>query len=144
MGVILDTSVLIAAERKRFDLAAFLAEHTGEEVRMASITASELLHGAERASPPSRRVQRLQYVEDAIRDCSVVPFTLAEAREHARLWVELETKGELIGPNDLLIAATAMTLGFSVATLNSAEFQRVLGLQLVEVDRFRRPAAGQK
>jgi tRNA(fMet)-specific endonuclease VapC len=143
MGVIIDTSVLVAAERKRFDLPAFLAEHSGEELRIAAITASELLHGCLRAAPQSRREKRALFVEDAIRDCPMASFALAEAREHARLWVELETKGSMIGPHDLLIAATAVTLEFSLATLNVAEFQRVPGLRLLDVARFQRPVAGQ-
>lgn len=143
MGIILDSSILIAAERLRFDLTAFLAEHTDEDIQIASITASELLHGCARATDPKIRQRRLRSVEDTFLDYVIVPFSLIEAREHARLWVELETSGSRIGPHDMLIAATALTLGYSVATLNVAEFQRVPGLRLLDVAQFQRPVAGQ-
>jgi predicted nucleic acid-binding protein len=47
MGIICDTSVLIAAEKRRFDLAAFLRAHPDDEFWLAAITASELLHGVD-------------------------------------------------------------------------------------------------
>jgi len=52
MGVILDSSVLIAAERKRFDLVGFLSAHANDTIFITAITASELLHGCERATDP--------------------------------------------------------------------------------------------
>jgi tRNA(fMet)-specific endonuclease VapC len=55
MGLILDTSVLIAAERARLDLPRLFAAHAEEPFALAAITASELLHGVERAEPGPRR-----------------------------------------------------------------------------------------
>jgi predicted nucleic acid-binding protein len=110
---------------------------TPDEVfHLAAITASELLHGCERAQSAKVRERRSEFVEAMIRDFGVVPFTLAEAREHARLWALLETTGEMIGPRDLEIAATALSLGFAVATRNLGEFRRVPGLRLLDVAPF--------
>jgi tRNA(fMet)-specific endonuclease VapC len=58
MGLIADTTILIAAEKGRFDLPAFFEAMDGEPVRIAAITASELLHGVERADTPARRAKR--------------------------------------------------------------------------------------
>jgi tRNA(fMet)-specific endonuclease VapC len=136
MGVILDSSLLIAAERQRFDLRAFHFAHATETFHLAAITASELLHGVERASELKTKNRRSQFVEDVLSDFVVIAFSLPEAREHARLWAALEARGQMIGPHDLEIAATAQAHGFSVATLNMDEFQRVPGLNLLAVKAY--------
>ncbi|MBE2285637.1 MAG: type II toxin-antitoxin system VapC family toxin [Prosthecobacter sp.] len=136
MGVILDSSVLIADERGRFDLPALFRARAGEEFFIAAITASELLHGVERANTPERREKRSLYVEGVLRKLPVIDFELAVARRHARLWAELEVAGRVIGPHDLLIAATALDQGHSVATLNEAEFASVPGLRLENLSAF--------
>ena len=139
MGVILDSSVLIAAEREKFDLVGLLRAHGDDVFQITAITASELLHGCERANDAVVRERRVRFVEGIIRDFGIAPFTLAEAREHARLWANLEIHGQMIGPRDMEIAATALTLGFSMTTRNLAEFRRVPGLRLLDVAPFARP-----
>ena len=136
MGVILDSSVLIAAERGKFDLVGLLRAHADEVFQLAAITASELLHGCERANTAAVRERRVRFVEGVIRDFGVVPFALDEAREHARIWALLESTGEIIGPRDLEIAATALAMGFALATRNLGEFRRVPGLRLLDVAPF--------
>jgi predicted nucleic acid-binding protein len=136
MGVILDSSILIAAERKRFDLARFLSAHPNELFFITTITASELLHGCARATNTGIRARRTKFVEDVLQDYAVLPFNLDEAREHAQLWAELEMKGALIGERDLLIASIAKATGHSLATLNQNEFARIPGLALIDVGGF--------
>ena len=133
MGIVLDSSVLIAVERGRFDLPKLLAAHPADPFLIAAITASELLHGCERATDPVIKQRRMRYVEGVLRDFMALPFALPEAREHARIWAQLEAAGTLIGERDLLIAATALAGGFSVATLNQSEFSRVPGLVLIDL-----------
>jgi tRNA(fMet)-specific endonuclease VapC len=133
MGLILDSSVLIAGERQRFRLAELFAAHPQERFFIAAITATELLHGVERATSPKRKAARSALVEQYLSHLSVLDFDLAAARRHAALWAWLEPKGAMIGPYDLLIAATALEYDFSVATLNLAEFQRVPALRLADV-----------
>jgi predicted nucleic acid-binding protein len=139
MGVILDSSILIAAERKRFDLARFLSARPSELFFITAITASELLHGCARASDAAIRERRTKFVEDVLQDYAVLPFNLPEAREHAQLWADLEIKGALIGERDLLIASIAKATGHSLATLNRNEFARIPGLTLVEIGAFTSP-----
>src|SRR5437764_5202019 len=123
MGTLLDASVLIRLERTGSTLS--LADD--EDVAIAPITASELLHGVHRADP-QRRAQREAFVEHVLHVLPVIPFSLETARVHASLWADLAAAGQLIGPYDLILAATALALGWSVATYNAPEFTRVPGL----------------
>ena len=133
MGLIIDTSVLIAAEKERLDLAALFATHKGETFAIAAITAAELLHGVERAKPAARKQLRSQFIERILTDLEIIDFDLSFAQRHAKLWATLEAAGKMIGPYDLLIAATALYYDFGLATLNTAEFRQVPGLNLVNL-----------
>ena len=136
--MILDTSIFIEAERGRFDLEGLLESLGEEPVAIASVTASELLHGVERASGDDIRFRRHQFVERIVADFPVLPFDLAAARVHARLWASLAARGLLIGPHDLLVAATAIAIGSPVATLNQKEFKRIPDVALVPTTTFLR------
>jgi len=138
MGLILDSSVLIADERGVFDMPGFLRQFPGQQPVITAITASELLHGVERAQDPGRKARRKLHVEQILGSMVVQPFDLAQDRSHARSWAELESRGLMIGPHDLQIAAAGLTLGHEVATLNVKEFQRVWGLRVVDATPFRR------
>lgn len=59
-----------------------------------------------------------------------MPFDDEAARHYGEIRATLETKGRLIGPNDLLIAATALAGDLTLVTHNTAEFSRVPGLRL--------------
>lgn len=139
MGLILDTSVLIAGERHRLDLPAFFTAHPDETFLIAAITATELLHGVARATPPSRKRVRSDFVEDLLTRIETIDFDLPVARRHAELWAALEQSGKMIGPYDLLIAATALQYDHTVVTLNAVEFKRVPKLLVIEPSRFRIP-----
>jgi tRNA(fMet)-specific endonuclease VapC len=130
VGLLIDSSVLIDAERGRLDLGARLAPRVDEAVSISAVTASELLHGVHRASTPRQRVRRERFVEWVLRQLSVAPFRLSEARVHALLWADLEARGIRLGAHDLLIGATAVSLGFSLATANLREFTRIPDLRI--------------
>lgn len=138
MSVLLDTAVLIAAERGTFDMPSFLAALGDATVAIAAVTASELLHGVERARDGDIRQRRSAFVEGVLLNVPVIPFGLAEARAHARIWAALSAAGVLIGAHDLQIAATALVAGSAVATLNVSEFGRVPGLMLADLAPFMR------
>jgi predicted nucleic acid-binding protein len=103
---------------------------------MAAITASELLHGYHRARDAGTRARRAAFVEALLDLIPVLPFGVREARQHAELWAALVRKGGVIGPHDMLIAATAIAQGDELATLNRKEFKRVGGLQLARLDSY--------
>ncbi len=135
MGLVLDSSVLIAYERKKFNLEGLLQSQGEEESFMSSITLSELWHGCHRAkgSALQERLRNVRHLESTI---PVLPFTRDEALVHSKIWAELEETGQKIGPHDFIIAATALAHDYSVATLNESEFKRVPGLRLTSVKRF--------
>lgn len=133
--MIFDTSVLIASERGQLDFGSFLESLGGQTVSIAAITASELLHGSHRAKEAAVRFRRLAFVDALLDVVPVAVFGLPEARRHAELWAELARSGKMIGPHDLLIAATALARGDTLATLNEKEFRRVPGLGLASLNR---------
>ena len=136
--MILDSSVIIAAERARFDLNGLLATHSDEPIRIAAVTASELLHGWERAPAGRCRDIRKKFVENVLRILPVVPFDLDTARVHARLWARLEEQGKLMGAHDLFIVATCVHEADSIATLNRQEFSRIIELNVIDCSRWDR------
>jgi len=136
VGVVLDTSVLVAVERGAVRFEALLESLGEESVAVAAITASELLHGCHRASDPGVRARRAAFVDALLDAIPVLPFGLPEARRHAELWAELARTGSVIGPHDLLIAATALAQGHALVTINQREFSRVPGLRLRAMERF--------
>ena len=134
--MILDTSLVIEAERGRFRIDLLLESFSLENFSITAITASELLHGCHRAQNAAIRARRFAFVERILDAIPIIGFGLSEARRHAELWAELARHGKMIGPHDLLIAATALARGEKLATLNRAEFRHVPGLQLLPLDSF--------
>jgi tRNA(fMet)-specific endonuclease VapC len=139
MGIVVDSSIFIAAERGRFDWIGFHAELGKEPLYLSVVTLAELLHGAERAETPQRRATRRQFVREIEASYPLLTFGRGEAEEYAALWAELSARGNLIGTHDLLIAAIARRSGFRVATLNGGEFRRVPKLGIVDGELFRQP-----
>lgn len=138
MGLILDTSILIAAEKERLDLESLIRVQGSGAAGIATITASELLHGVERAPAGRRRDLRRQNAEAWLGLFSIHEFGLAEARVHARIGARLMETGQMIGAHDLIIAATCVHLNADLATLNVGEFSRVPGLKLVPIAPYAR------
>ena len=123
------------AVRAMADVAERLETQLGEseEVGIAAITASELLHGVHRATV-EHRGRREAFVEAVISAFPSISFDLLAARVHARLWAGLVSSGVDVGTHDRLIAATAMSAGWRVGTANTRHFDRVPGLDVVVVD----------
>ncbi len=131
MGALIDSSVLVAAERGTVDLDSLLEDYEETGFAVSAITASELLHGVHRARREDRRSRREAYVETLLSRIPVVAFDLISARTHARLSARLASKGTTIGAHDLIIAATAMARGLDVVTRDERSFPRIPGLSLV-------------
>jgi tRNA(fMet)-specific endonuclease VapC len=128
VALLIDTSVLVKLERQ--DPTAAMTQVEGESVFISAISASELLHGVERATDEARRAKRQAFVERVLDSVPVLPFDLDIARVHARIWASLLRRGEMIGAHDLIIAATAVSRDLMVLTHNTREFARVDGLAL--------------
>ena len=132
MGLILDSSVLIADEREQFNLSAWLRSRPPEPVAASAITVSELWFGVEAETNATRARRRRRWLEKTFRRLEVVPLDAALARVHARIWAQLSEAGQMIGPHDLLVAAAAIHRRWAVTTFNAGEFRRVPGLEVVE------------
>lgn len=130
MAVLIDTSILIAYERRRLDLERHLAQRQQEAFFLSVVTASELLHGVYRAVQSDVRTKRSALVEALLERFPLLPIDLVTARLHAQVWAELASVGNLIGPNDLWLAATCLAHGLTIVTANVREFARVPGLEV--------------
>jgi tRNA(fMet)-specific endonuclease VapC len=128
MAQLIDSSVLIAMERRGLQIDQIDHISRDPDGFVASITASELLVGVFRSDTAERRENREKFVEDVLRAFTVISFDLEGARRHARLTADLSASGVTIGSHDLIIAATALDLGYSVLTENVRDFDRVPGL----------------
>jgi tRNA(fMet)-specific endonuclease VapC len=97
------------------------------DVCISAITKSELMFGVE-VSP--RRQQDQEALDYYLKYLEVVDYSGASARDYAQIRSDLKTRGELIGANDMLIAAHARCLGLTLVTNNTREFGRVPGLKI--------------
>jgi len=122
---LLDTSVCVSLLRGR---SATTTLPPSETCIVSVITAAELEVGVHRSARP--REQR-RAVDGLLACFSVVAFEPSAVGDYGVIRVELEKKGTLIGPLDLLIAAHARSLGAAVVTGNVDEFRRVGGLKVV-------------
>jgi tRNA(fMet)-specific endonuclease VapC len=131
-GILLDSSVIIAAERRRLELGAVTAGRL-DLTYLSVITASELLHGVHRADTPRRQLARSAFVEAVLAAFPILELDLAAARVHAKLWADLQSAGGSIGAHDLWIAASALAHSLTVMSTNARDFGRIPGLALEAV-----------
>ncbi len=131
MAILVDADVLIQAERGIFDLDAWLTSQPDEEFKMAAITVAELWHGAERTTG-AHRTKRQAFLRRVFATFDFVPYTEQAALIYARLWADLESTGQKINAHDLMLAATALQTGSTLATFNKRNFAVIRGLEVIE------------
>lgn len=134
MGLVLDTNVLIRAERLArpgADALDFARWAGCGDALISAVTASELLVGVHRADSEVRRIRRAAFVEAVLAALPVLDFTLEAARVHAGIIAAPRGQGQTIGANDALIAATALAGGHAVLTTDVDDFRRVPGLEVL-------------
>jgi predicted nucleic acid-binding protein len=126
MGVILDSSAVIAGERKgqtAADLLAGLRQVLGPEpLALSTVCVVELEHGVWRAKDAAQANRRRQFFDDLFAAVPSYPLTFDIARRAARIDAEARRKGVTIPFQDLVIGATALEFGYAVATLNVRHF----------------------
>jgi len=130
MGIILDTSAIIAVERGHEALDTLIAGREEEPFGMSVVTATELLHGVERADTEERKLRRQAFVEKVIESFPIFPFDLMVGRIYARIWATIARQGWTVGAHDLIIAATAISLDYSVLTVNIRDFEKIPGVKM--------------
>ncbi len=137
MGLILDSSVVISAERRGDNVAQFLKQifaATGDQqVALSSIGLTELVHGIYRAQTPESRERRQSFIRELLEDVEVVPYTKDTALLAGKLDGEQQSRGVVIPFGDLLIGATALLNGYSVLTVNVRHFRLIPGLSVVQL-----------
>ncbi len=130
MGLILDTDVLIRAERMTDPIDFGKWSHHGEAF-ISAITCSELLVGVHLANTEARRLKRAAFVEGLLRVLQALPFDIDVARVHAQLLASLP-RNVTLGAHDLIIGATALRYGYPVLTGNVEDFQRMPGITVID------------
>ncbi len=125
---LLDTNICIYIRQKRPDevLRRFRKLRPGEAV-LSVITYGELLYGVAKSQQRVAALERLRELVNLLPALSL-PETAAEA--YGTIRAGLEAKGEMIGNNDLWIAAHAVASGLTLVTNNEREFRRVRGLKV--------------
>ena len=132
MGILIDSAVLIEHERIKGRLDALAASRPDEEFFISAITASELLHGVQRAANARIRARRSAFVETILSTFPALPIDLPIARAHAQLWAELAAAGTPVGAHDLWIAATAIAHDLELVTIDVRDFRRIAALEVAD------------
>src|SRR6516225_2639217 len=136
MGLILDSSIVIASERRGETVERLIERVVGatgdQEAALSAVGLTELIHGLYRTQNPAVRLRRHSFLDELLRDLTVYPYTKETAMLAGKLDGEQQSKGVVIPFVDLLIGATALSLGFSVLTANLRHFQKIPGLVVVQ------------
>ncbi len=130
MGIIFDTTAIITIERSHESLDALIAGREEELFGISIVTTAELLHGVERADTEERKLRRQAFVEKVIEFFPTFPFDLTVCRIYARIWASMAHKGLTVGAHDLIIAATAISRDYAVATAYIRDFKKIPGLRV--------------
>jgi len=125
--LILDTTVLVAAERGGTRLDRLIADD--DDVAIAAITVAELLVGVGLADG-RRKQARQAFVDGVLAAIPVEPYDAATARAHADLLVHARRSGTPRGAHDLLVAATALARRRAVVTADPGGFSGLPGVTL--------------
>jgi predicted nucleic acid-binding protein len=135
MGLVLDTGILIASERRGGSIEDILfqvrASQGESDIALSTVSVVELTHGIYRARTEAQRERRRVFAEGAFHDLIVHPVSLEIAQLAGKIEGEQAAQGISIAFEDLVIGATALHLGFDVATLNVKHFQLIPGLNIV-------------
>jgi tRNA(fMet)-specific endonuclease VapC len=125
---LLDTNICIYIRQKRPEevLRRFRKLRPGE-AGLSVITYGELLYGSAKSKQRDLALERLHELI-ALMPALALPEEAAEA--YGTIRADLESKGDMIGNNDLWIAAHAMAVGLTLVTNNEREFRRVHGLKI--------------
>lgn len=125
---LLDTNVCIRILKKSsLSVVERLQQQDSKDIKLCSIVKAELLYGAHH----SERVEKnLKLLNKFFKPLECLPFDDSCAEDYGKIRANLASKGTLIGPNDLMIAATAKAHDLIIVTHNVDEFSRVEGLQV--------------
>jgi tRNA(fMet)-specific endonuclease VapC len=139
LGIIFDTSVIIAGERGEVSVPEFilhLTEIYGDDVgAISSISVVELTHGLYRAKSPGNFSRRQRFSDDLFQSLPILPLTREIAFLAGRIQGEQAANGVSIDLGDLLIGSTAIFMGYGLATFNEKHFSQIPGLTIIASGR---------
>jgi len=135
VGLLIDTSALVAVERSSSAWEGALSAFADEPAAVPAIVYAELLAGVHLADSPARAATRRAKIDALISRVPIVEFGSEVAERWADLFAMLARQGRLIPANDLAVAATAIHLGFGVLVgpRDEAHFRSVPGLRVETV-----------
>lgn len=122
---LLDTNIVIYVLKRRPKEVLEVFNINASRMAISSITLSELLYGAEKSQNIDRN---LEAIEEFISHLDVLPYDAKASQHYGQIKAALEKKGEIIGENDIHIAAHAISQGLILVTNNLREFKRVPNL----------------
>lgn len=143
MGLVIDTSAAIDLQRSPTPAIEALRRWSDEPLVIPSIVVAELLVGVRLAPGKRRQAEVRQSIDQILALAPPVSFDLELAAVWADLFAALERRGSRIPSNDLVVAATAVQLGYGVLVGERGEehFRRVRGLRVVAMDHAKKPSA---
>ncbi len=125
---LLDTNICIdIMNRRPIEIIHKFKRFNVGDIGVSTITVSELQYGAVKSKNPKRNAQR---VEEFLAPMEMLPYDHNAAIFYGEIRHSLETKGIVIGPLDMLIAAHAVSNDIILVTNNEKEFQRVHHLRI--------------
>ena len=122
---LLDTNIIIYVLKRRPKEVLEVFNINASRMAISSITLSELLYGAEKSQNIDRN---LEAIEEFISHLDVLPYDAKASQHYGQIKAALEKKGEIIGENDIHIAAHAISQGLILVSNNLREFKRVPNL----------------
>jgi predicted nucleic acid-binding protein len=135
LGLVLDSSAVIAAERRKEFIADFiesiLRAHGPLDLSLSPVSVAELVHGVFRARAPAASQRRRLYIEELVSLVPVHPVTKQTGWLVGQIQGQEAAKGNMLPFNDLMIAAAAIEQGYAVLTGNVRHFRMIPGLQVV-------------
>jgi tRNA(fMet)-specific endonuclease VapC len=102
-----------------------------QEAALSAVGLTELVHGLYRANTSAVRLRRQSFLDELLADLTVYPYTKEIALLAGKIDGEQQTQGVVIPFADLLIGATALSLGFSVLTINVRHFRQIPDLSVM-------------
>ena len=124
----LDTDICIyIIKRKPGSVLKRLEMLQPGQLAMSAVTFAELMNGAKKSQQVEGNIARLNELAELL---EIPPFDQKAAVTYGDVRSTLEKKGEIIGSNDLFIAAHALSLNWTLVTNNEKEFKRVDGLRI--------------
>ena len=124
---LLDTNIVIYVLKRRPIEVLKIFNTNASRMAISSITLSELIYGAEKSLNVDKN---LEAIEEFISHLEVLPYDAKASQHYGQIKASLEKRGEIIGENDIHIAAHAISQGLILVTNNLREFQRVSNLAL--------------